>query len=124
MFSERKDQVDNLLAIASLVQDQSPLPTITASIFLRPAHATTWSALADLENNQNAAEMARKIAVAGEFEAEVVAKALAGVGEIAADQRAIMIAPWRKEGWLGLAEDVKALNAKVAAVGEGAEVGW
>ncbi|KAI5793819.1 hypothetical protein DFH27DRAFT_516715 [Peziza echinospora] len=118
MFSERKDQVDSLLAIAAKVQNKSPLPAITSSIFLRPAEATTWSALASLENDDHAAEMARMIAVGGEFSAEVVARALAGVGEIAADQRAIMIAPWLREGWEGLREDVEALKGRAVA-GEG-----
>ena len=47
----------------------------------------------------------------GDFEAEVVAEALAGVGEMGCDQRAIMIAPWLSCGWRGLGEDVKNLAA-------------
>lgn len=50
--------------------------------------------------------MAKKVAERGDFSAEVVADALAGVGEIACDQRAVMIAPWRASGWRGLAADV------------------
>lgn len=50
--------------------------------------------------------MAKKVAERGVFSAEVVADALASVGQISCDQRAIMIAPWSANGWSALAADI------------------
>ena len=50
--------------------------------------------------------MAKRVAERGVFSAEVVADALASVGQISCDQKAIMIAPWRANGWSALAADV------------------
>jgi superkiller protein 3 len=40
----------------------------------------------------------------GPLEPEEVARAFAGVGTVGDAQRAIMLAPWLKEGWEALAD--------------------
>ncbi|KAF8464080.1 hypothetical protein BDZ91DRAFT_730696 [Kalaharituber pfeilii] len=103
-----KDKVDNLLTVVSQFRKKDPIPIAASGVFLRPAHPGPWMNLAKTANSKYAADMARKVAARGQFSSEVVADALAGIGKIALDQRAIVIAPWRESGWEGLAADIAA----------------
>jgi len=101
-----KDKIDMLLNIVVKSQKKDPVPVATCAVFLRPAHPRPWQNLAEVADDQSAADMAKRVAERGVFSAVVVADALAGVGQISCDQRAIMIAPWRANGWSALAADV------------------
>lgn len=103
-----KDKVDKILNVVAQLQNKDPIATASAAVFLRPAHPGPWQRFAEMANDQHAAEMAKKVAEHGDFTPEVVSDALAGVGRISCDQRAIMIAPWRASGWKGLAADIAA----------------
>lgn len=83
----------------------------TNAVFLRPNQPSTWANLAQVGDCAYAAEVAKSVAEAGDHDSTTVAKALAGVGSIACDQKAIMIAPWIKQGWEGLKQDVAAASA-------------
>jgi superkiller protein 3 len=53
--------------------------------------------------------MALKVALESEImDPEELCYAYAQQGVIACDQKAIMVAPWKADGWNWLAEDVKA----------------
>ena len=103
-----KDKVDNILNVVAQLQNKDPIPTAVAAVFLRPAHPGPWQNFAEVAANQHAADMAKKVTEHGDFSPEVVSDALAGLGQISCDQRAIMIAPWRASGWKGLAADIAA----------------
>ena len=116
-----KDKVDKLLTVISQLQNKSPIPTACSAVFLRPAHPGPWLNLAQVSDEQYAADMARKVASRGKFSAEVVADAWAGVGKAECDQRAIMIAPWRESGWVGLKADVQDWEDVAVAVAVGGD---
>jgi len=101
-----KDKIDMLLNIVTKAQKKDPVLVAACAVFHRPAHPRPWQNLAEVADDQNAAGMAKKVAERGVFSAEVVADALASVGQISCDQRAIMIAPWRVNGWSALAADI------------------
>ncbi|KAL7276275.1 Superkiller protein 3 [Rhizina undulata] len=100
--------VDYLLSSIAQLQGHDAAQAATTAIFLRPSLSGAWSNLSVLANDQNAAEMALKVAVRGKVDAEELALAYARMGVISCDQKAIMVAPWKVEGWMGLVEDVKA----------------
>ncbi|KAF8442581.1 hypothetical protein BGX38DRAFT_1096186 [Terfezia claveryi] len=102
------DKVDNILNVVAHLQNKDPIPTAATAVFLGPAHPGPWQNFAAVAVDQHAADMAKEVAEQGDFDPEVVADALAGVGQISCDQRAIMIAPWRASGWKGLAADIVA----------------
>ena len=87
------------------------LTAATNAVFLRPAQPSTWSNLAQVADSSYAAHIAKSVAERGDHDSATVARALAEVGSIACDQKAIMIAPWIKQGWEGLKQDVAAASA-------------
>lgn len=81
------------------------------AIFLRPSSSAAWSNLSTLapENqSQYAAEMALNVAIQGKVEPGELCHAYSQIGALSCDQKAIMVAPWRIDGWKGLATDVNA----------------
>jgi hypothetical protein len=71
-----------------------------------------WKKLADLTNNDFAAETSLTVAKnSRSLDANELAKASAGVSKIESDLRSIFVAPWCVDGWRGLNNDVKACTA-------------
>jgi len=81
----------------------------TISIFIQPSLSSTWNNLAKLSGgNAHVTAMALKVAQESKvLDAEELSFAYAQQGIISCDQRAIVIAPWKAEGWSSLAEDVQ-----------------
>ncbi|KAF2007972.1 TPR-like protein [Amniculicola lignicola CBS 123094] len=83
------------------------------SVMLTPWKHHGWQGLATVvEDGSFAAIMAKKTARRsvpphGELGAVGLAKAYAGTSVVGDAQRAILLAPWEKEGWIALAEGVK-----------------
>ncbi|KAF4632028.1 hypothetical protein G7Y89_g6102 [Cudoniella acicularis] len=104
---EQVDVSEVLRAIASFSQEDPELATmkeIQTDIFLHPNQPHGWSRLAEVGGDEYAAEMALNTAVKGvpprgELGAAELAVAFAGVGSVAGAQKAVIVAPWREEGW-------------------------
>ncbi|KAH0543323.1 hypothetical protein FGG08_002386 [Glutinoglossum americanum] len=82
---------------------------LTTSILLSPSSASAWSQLAEHSGDVYPAEMALKMAVRGApplgtLQAEDLARAFAGSGCVGDAQRAVMVAPWRSDGWVAFQE--------------------
>ncbi|KAF2198577.1 TPR-like protein [Delitschia confertaspora ATCC 74209] len=80
---------------------------VKRSIMLAPWQSVGWTELADSADDAFPATMALKTATRsvppnGELDAVDLAKAFAGTGTIGDAQRAVMLAPWAKEGWNAL----------------------
>jgi superkiller protein 3 len=87
------------------------LNEIQESVMLYPWKATGWRRLVQESEEGYAKEMALKVAMGnvppkGPLGAEELSDAFAQAGTIADAQRAIMVAPWRREGWEALVESV------------------
>lgn len=105
-----------LRAIAALAPgegldpENEVLTEVKADILLFPDQPHGWSRLADaVGGNAFAADMAVKTATRsapprGTLDAQDLAAAFAGVGSIAGAQKAIMITPWKADGWKALGE--------------------
>jgi superkiller protein 3 len=86
-----------------------------ADVMFHPHLPHGWSELRGLgggEEGQSAAEMALRVALKavpprGDLAAGDLARAYAGTGRAMDAQRAVMVAPWEKAGWLALGEVVK-----------------
>ena len=86
-----------------------------ADVMFHPHLPHGWSELRGLgggEEGQSAAEMALRVALKavpprGDLAAGELARAYAGTGRAVDAQRAVMVAPWEKAGWLALGEVVK-----------------
>lgn len=76
-------------------------------IMLYPNLPHGWSSLAEATEDDYAAQMALKVAARGipprgELEGQDLARAYAGTGRAADAQRAVLLAPWEKDGWRAL----------------------
>jgi superkiller protein 3 len=76
---------------------------------LAPAQPHGWMELAATTGERYPAEMAvrtalRSVPPRGALEAEDLCQAYAQTGEIRDSLRAIMVAPWRRNGWGGLGD--------------------
>lgn len=94
-----------------MIQSRDPTSIAATAIFLRPSSCTAWSNLSTVApdgQSQHAAEMALKVAVQGKVDAEALCRAYSQMGVLSCDQKAIMVAPWKADGWKGLAADVDA----------------
>ncbi|KAH6623552.1 hypothetical protein F5144DRAFT_632881 [Chaetomium tenue] len=86
-----------------------------ADVMFHPHLPHGWSELGGLgggEEGQSAAEMALRVALKavpprGDLAAGDLARAYAGTGRAVDAQKAVMVAPWEKAGWLALGEVVK-----------------
>ncbi|KAI9787609.1 MAG: Superkiller protein 3 [Geoglossum umbratile] len=93
-------------AVDKKYAEMTPLAT---SILLSPSNASAWSQLAERSGDVYPADMALKMAVRGvpplgTLQAEDLAKAFAGSGRVGDAQRALMVAPWRSDGWITFQE--------------------
>ena len=77
-----------------------------AAVMLAPSEMHGWSQMAALAEagDEGPAEMAlltalRSVPPRGGLEADGLARACAGTGRLADAQRAVMVAPWVKDGW-------------------------
>ncbi|PQE32365.1 hypothetical protein CJF32_00001107 [Rutstroemia sp. NJR-2017a WRK4] len=103
-----------LRAIAAFSEDepeQKVLAEVQTDVFLHPASTHGWARLAKISGDGNAAEMsvltARKsVPPHGKLAAQDLAEALAGTGKVADAQRGIMVAPWKRDGWVSLGEAI------------------
>ena len=80
----------------------------TTAVMLAPSQPHSWTQLADLTEDAYPAEMAvltalKAVPPRGQLDAGTLCRAYAGTGRIGDAQRGIMVAPWMKEGWEGLA---------------------
>ena len=101
-------------AIATLNPDQesAELADVTTAIMLSPSQPQGWNHLAELaglvgDEATHPAEMAllmatRNVPPRGTLDAEDLCDAFAGTGGVGDAQRAVMVAPWKREGWEGL----------------------
>jgi superkiller protein 3 len=111
-ISDREQgQVGEVLrAIAALSGNSSEkevLTEIQTDVFLHPGLPHGWGRLSEIEGDKYAAEMAlmtalKAIPPIGELEAGELARAFGGTGSVGDAQRAVMVAPWEKEGWVAL----------------------
>jgi superkiller protein 3 len=103
-------QVSEILrTIAALLSgdgvDQAILSEIQIDILLHPDQPHGWSRLAELADaDDEAAEMALITAVKavpprGQLEGEDLAEVFAGTGKVGDAQKAVMFAPWKRNGW-------------------------
>ncbi|KUJ14811.1 TPR-like protein [Mollisia scopiformis] len=96
-----------LRAIAALSEHDAELETlaeIQTDVFLHPHQPHGWGRLADIDGDDYAANMAVKTALKaipplGQLDATDLSEAFAGTGKIGDAQKAVLIAPWRNEGW-------------------------
>ncbi|UNI17453.1 Superkiller protein 3 [Purpureocillium takamizusanense] len=99
-----------LRAIAGLGDgrtEQDMLTQIQQDVMLYPHLPHGWSSLAETTGDPYASQMALEVAVRGipprgVLEAQDLASAYAGTGKAADAQRATMLAPWEKPGWVAL----------------------
>lgn len=105
---------DVLRAIATLAdQDskQAVLTEVQTEVFLHPGQPHGWGRLADIGDDENAADTALKTAVkavppCGKLDAGDLAGAFAGTGKVADAQKAVFIAPWSRGGWDALGDTI------------------
>lgn len=84
---------------------------ILTSILLAPSEPQGWKQLADMTEEAYPALMAlstarKAVPPLGSLSAEELARAFAGTGRVWDAQRAVVLAPWRAEGWQALSEGV------------------
>ncbi|EHK97772.1 putative Superkiller protein 3 [Glarea lozoyensis 74030] len=85
--------------------DQAVLAEIQTDILLHPNQPYGWSRLAELaESDNEVAETALVTAVKavpprGQLEGADLASVFAGTGKVGDAQKAVMFAPWRRDGW-------------------------
>lgn len=112
--AEQANVSEVLRAIAAFSEgnhDQKVLAEVQKDIFLHPGSTHGWSRLAGLSADTSAAEMAvltarKSVPPRGLLRAEDLANAHAGTAKVGDVQRAIMVAPWRREAWVALREGV------------------
>ena len=101
-----------LRSIAELSEgdnEQAVLTEIQTDIFLHPHQPHGWGRLAEIGEDEYAADIALKTALKaasarGELEADKLSAAYAGTGKIGDAQKAIMVAPWNQAGWATFSE--------------------
>ncbi|KAB8659300.1 hypothetical protein FH972_026189 [Carpinus fangiana] len=117
LSAPQRQKIERLLADTAELDttDDNIVNVVSAEVFrsimLRPASLVGWSTLAQASGDAYAAEMAAKTAQGsvpprGSLGAEDLAKTFAGTGGAGDTQRAIMAAPWIRDGWASLAECV------------------
>ncbi|KNG52733.1 tpr-like protein [Stemphylium lycopersici] len=93
--------------------EEQDLDEARRSVMLAPYKHTGWAELADATGgNVFASTLARETAMRntppnGRLGAVGLVCAMSGTGDVGDAQRAIMLAPWRRGGWSGLAECVQ-----------------
>ncbi|RAR09629.1 tpr-like protein [Stemphylium lycopersici] len=93
--------------------EEQDLNEARRSVMLAPYKHTGWAELADATGgNVFASTLARETAMRntppkGRLGAVGLVCAMSGTGDVGDAQRAIMLAPWRRGGWSGLAECVQ-----------------
>jgi superkiller protein 3 len=98
---------------SSLGSAEQELDEARRSVMLTPWKHTGWSELADAaDGDVYASTMAKETAMRnappdGSLSAVSLAGATAATGHISDAQRAIVLAPWRTEGWTVMAECIK-----------------
>jgi superkiller protein 3 len=103
--SEEQSMVGELLRATAAVSEGDPekatLEEVQRDVFLFPHTPAGWSRLADAagEEGQFAADMSLQTAEKADETAAELAGAYAGTGRVGDAQRAILYAPWCKEGW-------------------------
>jgi superkiller protein 3 len=103
-----------LRAVAALSGDdaeQATLMEVQSEVLLFPGQPHGWSQLADIGGNDYAAEMALRTAgkavpPRGKLDAVDLAQAFAGTERVGDAQKAIMVAPWKQEGWAVLSTSI------------------
>ncbi|KAG0633574.1 hypothetical protein HOY80DRAFT_991029 [Tuber brumale] len=111
LIKASKQQVDSLLTKMAQLQDRDDaIAVATTSIFIQPSLSSAWNNLAKLTGgNDHVTAMALKVAQENKvLDAEELSFAYAQQGIMSCNQRAIIIAPWKVDGWVSLAEDVQA----------------
>ena len=106
--SEQAMVGDILRAIAAVSGDsaeQATLAEVQSEVLLFPNQPHGWGRLADICGDSFAAEMALRTAAKtvppkGDLDAVDLARAFAGGEKAGGAQKAIMIAPWKREGWV------------------------
>lgn len=98
----------------SIGGEEQELDEARRGVMLAPWKHTGWTELADATGGDAfAATMAketarRSVAPVGTLDTEGLANAFAGTGDVKDAQRAIVLAPWCREGWSALVECLKA----------------
>jgi superkiller protein 3 len=103
-----------LRAVAALSGDkaeQATLAEVQSEVLLFPNQPHGWGRLADIGEDDYAAEMALRTAIKavpprGDLDAVDLAQAFAGTEKVGDAQKAIMIAPWKQEGWAVLSNSI------------------
>lgn len=116
--AERSQVGEILRAAAAFAEENSEasvLKEVQTDVFLLPHQSSGWSRLADITGDTHPADMALKAAVksalgGGGIDATVLSQAFAGTGKVGDAQRAIMICPWRSDGWDALAGSMVAVR--------------
>ena len=90
---------------------QEALNEIQETVMLYPWKATGWRRLAEKSDDAYAKEMALTVALGnvppkGPLGAEDLCDAYAQAGTVGDAQRAVMTAPWRREGWEALVDSI------------------
>ena len=85
----------------------------TKSIMISPGQPSGWAELAAISGDIYAAEMAlvnavRSIPPRGDVDAEALSKAFAQTSRRGDALQAIMVAPWKSDGWESFAESLSA----------------
>ncbi|CUS14034.1 unnamed protein product [Tuber aestivum] len=112
LIKASRQQVDNLLTkMAQLQERDDAIEVATTSIFIQPSLSSAWNNLAKLSGgNDHVTAMALRVAQESKvLDAEELSFAYAQQGIMSCNQRAIVISPWKVEGWASLAEDVRAI---------------
>ena len=107
---------DVLRAIAAFSDDdveQKVLTEVQTDVFLHPGQPHGWGRLADIGNDENAADTALRTAVKavpprGALDSADLARAFAGTGKVTDAQRAVFVAPWRGFSWDALGAGLSA----------------
>jgi superkiller protein 3 len=97
----------------SLGGETQALDEARHSIMLAPWKHMGWREMADAAHDEYASVMAketamRNVAPNGGLDAVGLAGAMAGTGQVADVQRAVVVAPWEGVGWSALGESLKA----------------
>ncbi len=112
--SDQRRRLGELLAaIATLAHPgethaSEEMAESTTSVMLAPTQSEGWSRLAAVTADSYPAELALKTALCtvppgGSLQAQDLAKTLAGTARVGDAQRAVIFAPWMKDGWGELA---------------------
>lgn len=103
-----------LRAIAALAEnnaEQKVLSEVQKDVLLHPGSTHGWSRLANLTGEESAVEMAlrtakKSVPPRGILGAEDLATAYAGTGKVGDAQRAILVAPWKKDAWAAFGDSI------------------